>query len=1577
MNQEHGPFEFKRFNRVANTDLAKEKLGEMNEGEHLGLRNMRPSSVTGHKGDPENIHGEVVIYPKNFAFGDYEDIGAVKVNNHIVEFWADRNGIEDSLIRIDGQIVLKSFKFPIQVAFPLQIDKDENCHGGEVYITDFNVAPMLFNVQDLIDASDPTSPNYDPNKYFGSFNLNLYTTSLKWELDRPAFINLENLGGGGGVPPGTYAYSYRYGSASGDRTKFGYETPLIPVVETTGSNSSQYPYIKTYGAASSPTSNTSYGVKLKLRINNVYNYEYIEIRRIAYNQGAGLGFLPQPYIIARIPITAGEVSVREFVDGRDDDPDPIPITDNEDTQFLSEIEAAKTLRYFNRRLTFMNIRYASRNIDGVQLITDGNGSAGFPIIEKLGKSGHDDPYNFAYYRSRMHGERTGWGLLCMDGNGEVSFVREFTQAEMADIYEMPNRRDPLSADTLAYSVTAGKGAATAADVNNNTNYTHEVFDLTAAIQKNDNSTPKNISAHGSKGITTASSIGYKPLRPVSGSDPDVTGHNFLVNTRAYQDGSTSAPYAPQGFGPNYYAQGAAIRGVNVGSLPSWVKSFAVVQTPPAGRIVCQGIGVYRMTEADRTLIGVGFSSGITKDKNRLVFFSSDIDRGIVSSDVINDINANPGRYTIQVVSPLGYFSEVYGGEIQALGFDKGVDLVSYARVLYNDGTINPGIAPSGNFYTKFGSWRNTLNGGNTLVANGGNHQIAITGFQSVSEGRETYYELSLAEDIYDNSSQGGGGGTINGWEFDDLEQFHEPFYIINIIQDGKQVKSGNINEYMSTGQYQKLKSVIGISDGSVGQSFELVDERFDDCIPNRFDPNVANINTYLFTVDANDNEQVWLNVTYKTAADITTILNALNTAGFYNDGTYNIVGVYTSTNVNDRFYTIEFDHFNTAYPANLFAPAQGLKIVVKYDTRFPIRVFGGDVTIGEDVFALIDRNSGPTGNKDNEFLMASGFPYRKYEFNSNYWILRTGDGAINKIQSQDEIKLDYIRQLLIMFTAESRTVLPYYYGEYFPMVHYVMRPYTFDGGNQNANFDSGGGNVYDDYLTDYPNEFNSWGYGGFKFFGEGNIDYSAILNDRSYTSKPKVGFKEINEFCTRSHWSNKREINVQDSPGLRTFPASNTFDISDEQGDIKYAFDATSSKGSNLYAFCNTGICLLITEKSILSDLNAGQLGYMAADGFIMGEYWLNKEIGMWDEMWRTASEASVPFGEPGGAISRMEALHWANNESVFRFVDNSVYDIGRIKFYSTIYNELLKNIGPGYSTHITAGYDRLHEEYWLSANTCKRRRKWNIEINGKRQVSLNKDENDTSNGRFMVFNGASVQLTDVDTVELDIPLAGSFSITLRNNNARNMIALPGRNLGAGEEITVIAGPKSWVYTAVTASPQEEVNVTCLKKTYVFGENPEHKGWYGYYDYAFDRFVSLGTRIFGMRDLTTYELDKGFIINGAIITCHADQAYSPPGKSRRGVEFERIHVNSNVKPIKIEFRDDPNGPVLCVLDQATKGPLYLKDYDGWEQGIPRKDASVSPKRDRVQGRLLIYRVIHNLAQDFRITDVGIQIKQLK
>lgn len=1461
-------------------------------GVYLDGHNTRPVSIDSNTGANEKIKGEELLYPNNKNLTNYSCIGSIIVIDFLVEFWADNAGSGPGVCTVDGQVVLKSAAFDLRVTNPLQMDCNQSPLNPEVFITDFRIPPSIFNVQDMVD-----SVTGDPTKYFSAFDPLLYQVNLQSPLDRPTFIELINVGGGGGLPVGQYSYAMRYSSKEGDRTNWSVDTPLIPIMEGLSSDSLQYPWSRTYGGPPAPSSVTSFAPHLRFRVTNIYNYDFIEIRRTPYNKGAGINFVPQGIVVAKISIDKGEISVREYIDPADSNTNII-ISDEDASQQLAEIEASKSIHYFDRRTVLMNVKVASRESD-LQFI-EINDKQGFPLIDKMYTASHKDPWNHVYRRSYMGGEKYGYAVVGFDGVGSSGFATKMDQLKN---FQYPNRRDEISMETANYSLTGTVRAATTQV--NHVGQTHEVFDLVNAVNKGDICSFKNIHRSGSfLGLTgsrtilkvtedcpedagevenhgahvaggTVVTVSYQPFTPTRQNDDDVTGHNYIVNPKVFSnasevgclnigDGDTHN-YRPLGMGPSYYAHGMMMGGVT--NFPKWMKAFSVVRSDAAGRVVCQGLGFYSLTKALYKLVGNASLAGKAADK--LWFYSPDIEQGIVSSNTLNDIIDNPQNYAIQMVSPLGFFSEVYGFENaeSACNRDRIIDMVSYIRMIrdtVDPSAINPGEdgnmgIPEGQYrYVDYDKYRNTGQNPQFFAndPNKGNKVYSLASVKRKVEGRGQFIELETVGDIYGKQSTG--GSTERQFENQGLKDFTEPFYIINIIRTGANVADVDIQKYKSTDHYQKLESIIGRGNSLPGQAYLLVDERWDDCIPSPFPGQFGSgIDRFIYIKSPDGTYKKWINVTYKTAAQISVITAAINGAGVYNTDVY---GIYTHTNVNNqsRIFQINF-------PFSGFYPATDHFIIVRYDGSAPIRVFGGDTYIGETIFAPIDAKADANDDAaETQFAFGIGFPYFKWKLNPRYYTIRKSTASLNLIQDSVELQLGYIRQMVAMFCVESRAGIHLAHNldspdQFFPMINYVIRPNRWD--DTKSTIDNG---IYQGYLDDYGNEIVNWQYGGFRFLQQINPDYSCE-SPKKYFSKPAFGFVEKTHFPTAIIQSLPRSINVQNSPGLRTFPANNRFDIDDNYGEIKFAYDDTTGKGENLYAITEKGICLLITKKSILSDLNAGEIGYMSADGFIRAQYWLNKEIGMMDEMWRSAVVSFVPIGD-GAEQTRVKALFFANHRSVFRFMDNQVMDIWGS--YNKVYNEGLATLTPGYSTKVISGYNTFYQEYWLY---------------------------------------------------------------LKN---------------------------------------EEVD-TC----FVYGQGTGM--WYGTNDFKFDKITSSPTVVYGSRNLETYELNVGYKINGTPVTSRLLGGSSP--EQFLDKEFIAIRINSleGQKPTSVKFYKQLDGPVQCELSQALQGPLYMKNYRGYEGQIPRIQESVNVARPRLQQRLIIWEIIHNLESEFKVVNVGIQYKVLK
>ena len=496
---------------------------------------------------------------------------------------------------------------------------------------------------------------------------------------------------------------------------------------------------------------------------------------------------------------------------------------------------------------------------------------------------------------------------------------------------------------------------------------------------------------------------------------------------------------------------------------------------------------------------------------------------------------------------------------------------------------------------------------------------------------------------------------------------------------------------------------------------------------------------FVYVVGTDEIERRWMNVTFESAPTISTILTALSTFGVYNDPVvtdgFNIYGIYTSTQSSGdvdnvcQIFTLNFNE--TPSYTQFTVPASGSKVYVKYDNRIPVRVFGGDTYINESIWSVLDNEYDRTGNpKDgfgtvNDFRMNAPFPLKTYDFvdtypvweNTSVWNYDYGYG----FQFCTELGLSsaLIRQIVTMWTAETRINLSFAFNnespdkansdQFFPLINYIPRPYKWDNDypTDRALFE-GDNNMVPEYFDEYGYEWNLWIYGGFRFTPQVNIDYSKSQTTKIFTSIPAVGFQEEIDFCTRIIWSLKRPINAQDTPSVKTFLPSAYFDISDDTGEIKFAWSALSSdKGNNLYALTDSGVCLLMVDKRVITEINANELATVGSDlGGILNQIWIDKTIGMHDETWRSWAEYS-------------NVLFFCNGIAAYSFGDNQLADISRTGFFELLNRRFNSLIGTGYSSKLSGGFNVLTKEYVMNVCTIGNQPEFNTLIFGTQQASL------------------------------------------------------------------------------------------------------------------------------------------------------------------------------------------------------------------------------------------------------------------
>lgn len=1632
-------------------------LSALDQGRYLDAQNMR-SFQEGDFGVLKKIEGETSEIDVSALFdtigasfpNDYKSIGGVFVNDHNITFWASTHAApEQSAIIIDGDIMCWTSDLTFNDAYPLQIDKNENAYGGEVFLNDLNHKPLIFSIQDIIDEyGDGTSlpGGTRTEKYFDDFNIELYHIQPTVQLNQPVFIEVKNVGGVNGLAPGSYAYSMRYVDDDGNGTVWGPSTPMIPVPGNESFTGYYYTGVGTHGLMPDPSGSSNYGIKLRIRVMNKNNYSYIELRRVAHIDGQAMDFVPQAQ-----KITVSEVNIREnpysyveFIDSKQKVWTSIDEFEDEESPMIDKVNA---IAYFKSRLTMHSPTYLTKDVDTTDLFLGAeSGKLAYPILQNLKGIGFNNIRNQVYKKSLMHGEKYGWHIQFHNDSGGKMFVvgyKSGTTTGLDDFtnYQMPNRRDVVSLDTMDNSDHIVYAATTGSNDGASVNGTHEIFDNSGIMGKMD-IIPKNI--YKSSAIAT-----YFPFTPTGypgggttvfgGNKYNEDGHWYRINDRvahsnaAYYD---YPDYKPLGWPQRVLSQGMQFEGIDATKLPSYVKSFSIVRTKPAGRVICQGIGYYSLIEQTG-------ADSIHKNLNKLWFYSPDIDSNIgININVFDDLINNPTAYKIQLVSPVGIFSEVYSGKIDSgSGNFFNVDIINYAKILYENNLFNygDGEATVGwqDGYVSFGRWRNDAAAGNSGMSNDiftstdlifDLLSANINGI-SGKEGRSKYLELTVDENIYLTEDTYDTDHFDVHFDDDHVHLFHEPLYIINIINTEADIPDNNVDQFVDIGHFQNLESIIGLGYGVDDKYYELVDERVADCIanyPHCHDGTHTGANNAITLTDAsaswgsgdlsgwhiyNITDGSWAVVSSNTSTTITAKLiggtgsdwdtndvyvvyaptgyigTGMYSQGYHTgasdasvltdtsaswvvdelkgysirnitDGSTGIIASNTGSSVtlvaglsggtdndfdaNDRYQIYENKYIyvdgkpwltnvplgqysaittaftNTGYyfdgnrnvyglawgmfqaagvgGSNLilfskssfltfygsvvadefYIPAEGVEISVRYDNRSPIQLFGGDTFIGDALFVPIDcqgryNNTIPT----QYFNLHLGLPYFIYrQYDTLYQLYDNSPPSF--VATGSEITLDHIRQLACLFTCESKLNLQLLFNESFPKKNYVMRPLFVDDGEvvNGAEAVYADHDVFPEYIDDYGDEYLTWLYGGFHFPVQSNIDYSKMLNDRFYFSKPDVGFTEKLYFPDNTIYSLNR-INPGEIDSLKFFPATNVFRGSDFSGEIKFAFVANSSKGDNLYKITKRGVCVLLVDKNIIREFSGGEIGVIGSSesSFIQAEYWLSKIVGLNDQMWRSV------------AINDNMAF-FANDESVYQIVENELIDIAReFGYHKSVYDKGISKIQSGYSSPVNGAIDWANKEYW-----------------------------------FYVFD-------NVDPNHI--------------------------------------------------------------KPYVFVFNYVNKLWNGYFTHQFDSVFSDKLKLYSVRDIEIYKLNSGFDMQGDAVIGFVIQSVNPQFGSAnvmhtsesaqdnlyqasRIAEYESIEISSDHKPVSVSFSKELGEYPLCSLDNSL-GQYYLKDYGFWTNKIPRQSLSGF----RLQGKVLVFNIMHNISEPFTLISTTIEYKILR
>ena len=265
----------------------------------------------------------------------------------------------------------------------------------------------------------------------------------------------------------------------------------------------------------------------------------------------------------------------------------------------------------------------------------------------------------------------------------------------------------------------------------------------------------------------------------------------------------------------------AIPSIDTSSLPPWVKAFSIVKTKDYMRVVAQGMVMYAFQPPSDLINGVP-----SKYANKVWFYSPDVDPAAGISGVLADIVNNPTRYSLQLVSSLGFASEVYSANNQEASSGDGsvdagkgfVQMATYTNINKEDGTINPTFNSSNvghGGYVGFSKYRNTDYQSKDVSSSKEAMKYKVVdailnpypstfGLDSSMHGRGVIVEITLDNPVYKTASN---PNTLNT-EATATKNFHEPFYLANLLLEGVGTSGNNIKQYRDFGHFQKLSSGV-------------------------------------------------------------------------------------------------------------------------------------------------------------------------------------------------------------------------------------------------------------------------------------------------------------------------------------------------------------------------------------------------------------------------------------------------------------------------------------------------------------------------------------------------------------------------------------------------------------------------------------------------------------------------------------------------------------------------------------------------------------------------------------------------
>ena len=1653
----------------ANSDVNIE-MQSLGEGVYISAVNMRLSEfgdnkiLTGLKNGEEIYSDSISTDLTTLGIGlfNWNCYGGIECNHHILLFFYNDLGWE-SFISIDGRVMMFT-DTPKLFDSPLQIIANENASGGEVYMRNEDVVPLIFNVQDIItewNAGVPTT------KYFVDFDVRLYKAQLTGALNVPVFIDLESVGGNNGLPRGGYSYSMRYVNNDGVGTEWSVPTPVIPVVEKKATVASKFHVdAGVYGGVTDLTNPTKYGIKLKIRVTNEGGFSYIELKRLSYNLIQSFEFVPaaEKTIITTVNILSNPYTIVEFTDTAS-----IVWTtlDEAELESFSAIEKTNSVTYFDNRLIEMGPTYESRIVSsaGLFLAHNQNDKVAYPVIDMLHSSengtenyGYVDIWNQVYRKGYMRGEKYGWAVVVKPVIGGESFAIPYYDGSGATgigdfrNYKLPERRETIS-DETSY---ASRETVYCADLDSHDNLsnsqTHEVFDQEGNTNvKEYGGEPFSVLAGWDrKNIAKgAFSLNYKPLTPTgsegdhSGNSTDLSGlsicpnvaaegaeisantisfantnpdtildagagflaagfaigdvihvNNSISNDGVYTIANVVAGtitlvagdaltvegaagtidikvlYDPQGGNPRIFALGMMFQGIDNSLLPDWGAGFSIVRTAPAGRIICQGLATYDLTKGPPA----------TKDLDSFWFYSPDIDPALNFNSGLFDQLIESGRdYQIQLVSPLGFWSELYSGS-KSPDYSV-IDFISYAKMFYENKLYSHADANTvigwQDGYVSFGRWRNDLvaGGGNVdmsadIFSNTNDFIFNITGISKNTvgpgafEGRSSYLQIGVAEDMYKTSNPVGTlstHATVTKW--------HEPVYVVNIIDPGADVDVNlNIQKYYHTGHYQKLNSIIGFGLGTA-ITLDLVDERYEDAVVDHVVYSGYHTPAGASATVLTDAFKTWvtnelvgytiINTTDHSWAII--LSNTLNTAtvGSLSGGQWD---------QNDTYIIIkERDYVYKGLATN------GAPGAVLQDTT---KTWVADELIG---YTLKNITTGAwTVITDNDATTVTGVmaggTSANWTLNDEYWISANRYVYVNNKPWLANIPLGKYATIVAalggagLWNDGNRNV----YG--------VCRGETVDNKNARISFDNTyfdntyGGAIAtalaipankDRIEVRYDNRIAIKLFGGDTFVNESiwaDIDANIEWNDGvgSPGNQDKcfhlgVAFP-FYDYVTHPDW-------YRVSLGNTAAPDSNERIQLDYIRQHAWQFICESRANLNLLANDVFPKKHYVMRPIIISDTDIA-LG--AADVYDDNDVHAEYEDDYGDEylLWpyggfkfpvidinkgySASLNGNVSYSHP--LIGFEEQLYFPNK---ILFSSKRILPgvAGAIKMFPVLnsfeISDFTGEIKYAYYANTSNG-DNLYAITENGVCLLITNKRLLYQMTGERLGTIGADQFILSEYWISVDHG----MGDWDVSPYDFTTwtsAAKYENMLFWCNKQSVYALIENKVldigrvGYYNKLKELLLDHNTVSLA-GAINRENYEYWLLARvaqgggvyfTYIFIYDILEKVWVGYmYDAswsAFINFVETNKAIYGIENSS---LDFYLMDSGSYLDCEVLQAISPVGG--KDVEFVDIKINSDNKPTSVEFADIEKNLYQCILN-AGKGTKYLKDYGYYYNKIPRKE----------------------------------------